>query len=274
VVARTLCPLAAASLLIARCAAAQLVMPMTSHEQFLRVDPADIASPAVVIPLADHGLAPGNVIRIETLGGFDNGPEGDSPRALMAVFSGSATLLGPSLQVRVPDAIDAGADYVTHTTCPGNLPTDIPEDFTVPIEGVSVEIPPAATHLFICPRECFSRDNTDPNSDFGVRISVVAVAVAETPSSRLSMQTPWPSPMGTRCTIAFAVPADGPVGLTLHGVDGRRVRTMLDGLLPAGAHGAVWDGRDERGLPVAGGVYFARLTTNQGTRVRRLIVVR
>jgi flagellar hook assembly protein FlgD len=80
--------------------------------------------------------------------------------------------------------------------------------------------------------------------------------------------------MGSRCTISFAVPAEGPVRLALHGVDGRHVRTLLDDSLPAGAHGVVWDGTDERGLPVAGGVYFARLTTNQGTRACRLIVVR
>jgi flagellar hook assembly protein FlgD len=80
--------------------------------------------------------------------------------------------------------------------------------------------------------------------------------------------------MGSRCTISFAVPAEGPVRLGLHGVDGRHVRTLLDDSLPAGAHGVVWDGTDERGLPVAGGVYFARLTTNQGTRACRLIVVR
>lgn len=192
--------------------------------------------------------------------------------ALMAVFSASATLLGPSLLVRVPDAIEAGLDYVTHTTCPGNLPTDIPQDFTVPIEGVSVQIPVGATHLFLCPRECYSRDNSDPNGDFAARISLVTTAVSDIPE--LWLRTPWPSPMRTRSTISFAVPTDGPVEVAIHGVDGRRVRTLLDGAISAGTHHVTWDGMNERGAPAGCGVYFARLVTVQGTRVRRLIVVR
>lgn len=264
----------AASLLAAGTASGQVSFPLTSFEQYLRVDPADVASPPLIVVLADHGFAPGQVIRIESLGGFDNGPEGDAPRALMAVFSASATILAPSLTVRVPDAIDAGTDYVTHATCPGNYPTDIPQDFTVPIEGVSVEIPAGATHLFLCPRECYSRDNSDPNADFGARLSVAAAAAPETSAPGLSLRPPRPSPMTGRCAIGFTLPAGGRVRLELYGVDGRRIRSLLDGPLPAGTHDVSWDGRDERGMPAANGLYFARLATSVGTCSRRLIVAR
>ena len=261
---RSLVPLAFALQLFARDACAQFDFPLTSFEQYLRVDPADIASPPVILRLADYGLAPGALIRIEPLGGFDNGPGVDVPAALMAVFSASATLLGPTLLVRVPDAIEAGVDYVTHTTCPGNLPTDIAQDFTAPVEGVLVEIPPGATHLFLCPRECYSRDNSDPNSDFGVRISLVSTGVGDHLAAGLSLAAPTPSPMRTNCSMSFALPSPGMVRLALFGLDGRRVRVLLDGPLAAGAHERIWDGRDERGTPAPAGVYFAKLVTAEG----------
>ena len=34
---------------------------------------------------------------------------------------------------------------------------------------------------------------------------------------------------------------------------------MLWKMRPAGAHETAWDGRDGRGIPVAAGVYFARI---------------
>jgi hypothetical protein len=271
---RCLSALAVASLLVAGSAAAQLTIPMSSYEQYLRVDPTDTASPALIVPLADHGLAPGTTIRIEAVGEYDNGPGGDVYSPLMAMFSASGTLLGPSLLVRVPDAIEAGTDYVTHTTCPGAYPTDIPQDFTVDAPGVEVTIPAGATHLFLCPRECYSSDNSDPDADFGVRITVVSTGVPPLSGATLALQAPWPNPSGSRCTIGFAVPAPGRVRLTLHGVDGRLVRTLVDGPLLAGTRTAAWDGRDHLGAPVAAGIYFARLATDQGVLTRKLIRAR
>ena len=271
---RFLSALAVASLLVAGSEAAPFTIPMSSYEQYLRVDPTDTASPALIVSLADHGLAPGYTIRIEPVGEFDNGPGGDVSKAMMAVFSASATLLGPSLPARVPGAIEAGADYVTHTTCPGGYPTDIPQDFTVDDAGVEVLIPAGATHLFLCPRECYTQDNSDPDADYGVRITVVASGAPFPAGATLALQPPWPNPSGSRCTIGFAVPAPGRVRLTLHGVDGRLVRTLVDGPLPAGPRNTVWDGRDHLGAPVAAGIYFARLATDQGVLTRKLIRAR
>ena len=55
---------------------------------------------------------------------------------------------------------------------------------------------------------------------------------------------------------------------------GRRVRTLVDGELPAGAHRAAWDGRDETGESAASGVYLVRLRSASGTATRRLLLLR
>jgi hypothetical protein len=271
---RHLLALVAASLLSAGSSAAQVTIPMSSHEQYLRVDPTDVASPALIVPLADNGFVPGQKIKIEPVGEYDNGPGGDTYKAMMAVFSASATLLGPSITVRVPDAVDAGTDYVTHTTCPGGYATDVPEDFTVDDAGVEVAIPAGATHLFLCPRECYSSDNSDPDGDYGVRITIVAAGVPAPLGAALALKVPRPNPSGSRCSISFALPAPGRARLTLHGVDGRLVRTLVDGPLPAGPHEVEWDGRDRGGAAVMPGIYFARLSTGQGALTRRVVVAR
>jgi hypothetical protein len=247
---------------------------MTSFEQFLRVDPSDVAQPPLVLTLESHGLAPGYTLRIEPIGGFDNGPSTDAPRALMAVFSASSTVLAPSLAHRVPGAIDAGEDYVTVPSCPSGQPTDIAEDFTVPIEGVAVVVPVGATHLMLCPRECYSSDNSDPNSDFGVQLTVLTTSTSAPRSASLSMRAPWPSPTTSGCTIAFTLSTQSSVTLAIYGVDGRRVRTLLERPLAAGAHEVAWDGRDGRGLRVATGTYVARLASALEVRTQRIVVIR
>jgi len=93
---------------------------------------------------------------------------------------------------------------------------------------------------------------------------------------RLSLAEPWPNP-GERMRFVFGVPVSGPGGaqvrLDVVGVDGRRVRTLVDGVFTAGRHESAWDGRDDRGRAVPAGVYFARLEGAGGSQVRKLVRV-
>ncbi|MCU0606577.1 MAG: hypothetical protein MUF78_03980 [Candidatus Edwardsbacteria bacterium] len=74
-----------------------------------------------------------------------------------------------------------------------------------------------------------------------------------------SLQRNSPNPFRQATTFAFDVPVEGPVRLALYNVAGQRVRTLVDGTLPAGRHTARWDGRDDRGRRAAAGVYCCRL---------------
>jgi len=49
------------------------------------------------------------------------------------------------------------------------------------------------------------------------------------------------------------------VELSVYDVGGRLVRSLADGPWAAGRHVAAWDGRNEKGRRVAGGVYLMRL---------------
>jgi len=86
-----------------------------------------------------------------------------------------------------------------------------------------------------------------------------------------------PNPFNPVTTIAFDVPAveDGAVvRLTVHSVDGSLVRTLVDEPLGAGRHSAVWDGRDDRGVRSASGVYFCRLEVGETARVRKMTLLK
>ena len=83
-----------------------------------------------------------------------------------------------------------------------------------------------------------------------------------------------PNPFNPTTVVRFVLPEPGEVSLAVYDVLGRRVRVLSEGHRSAGTHAVAWDGRDGRGASVASGVYLARLTTWQGTSVRRMLLVR
>ena len=84
----------------------------------------------------------------------------------------------------------------------------------------------------------------------------------------------YPNPFHDRATITFDVGEAGPVTLAIYDVRGRRVRTLLDGALPAGPHRAAWDGRDDAGRAVASGLYVYRLRVGEAVVSRQAIRLR
>jgi len=85
---------------------------------------------------------------------------------LLGVFAGSSGLLYPGPQSTV-------VSEVSLATCPRNIPTDIPQDFAIR-SGTELyaQVPTGATSLWFSPNDCYFRDNTDPNGDYGANIKV------------------------------------------------------------------------------------------------------
>jgi len=74
--------------------------------------------------------------------------------------------------------------------------------------------------------------------------------------------------------IAVDLPSAAEASLTVMDVQGRRLRTILRGALPAGRTVAQWDGRGESGAHVGSGIYFIRLACPGESRVARLVLLR
>ena len=169
---RTLLPLLA---LAAATTAQTWTYPLDPRAAYLRTN-NDQPQPPLVLSLAALGLVPGQWLRIETTGAFRyiNGCT-DTYRSLCGVFSASSTLLATNVQQRVPGAIAAGPTFQGGSTYSGNLPMDIPQDFFISRQlwdnGIQVEIPNGATHLFLGVHDSLYNDNVDPNGDYGIIVT-------------------------------------------------------------------------------------------------------
>jgi len=88
----------------------------------------------------------------------------------------------------------------------------------------------------------------------------------------LDLARPVPDPARSGATLAFTLPSAGPARLEVFDLAGRRLATLADGAFPAGTRAVRWDLRGAGGARVRPGLVFARLTTPDGVRTRRLVV--
>lgn len=97
------------------------------------------------------------------------------------------------------------------------------------------------------------------------------IPTAESPKLAMSAA---PNPATRDVELRFDLARSQAVVVGVFSVEGRRIRTLARGTLAAGPHRVSWDGRDDRGTPVADGMYFARLEAEDGARTTRIVRIR
>ena len=114
-----------------------------------------------------------------------------------------------------------------------------------------------------------------PLGTFSFELQTSATAVDGPPGAppALSLDAA-PNPFNPRTRFVFDLPAASIVRLTIHGLDGRCVRTLHTGTLPPGAHALAWDGRDDAGRTASSGVYVGRLEAGAKTATRWVVLLK
>ena len=115
-------------------------------------------------------------------------------------------------------------------------------------------------------------DQLATRRDFGYTVVSLGVGGSARAAEPLAQNSP--NPFRPRTTITFELPTDDLAALVILDVAGRPVRTLLRGAVAGGPHRVEWDGRDEQGRVLRGGVYFYSLTTAQGHWVKRMALLR
>jgi hypothetical protein len=94
------------------------------------------------------------------------------------------------------------------------------------------------------------------------------------PRQTLVLGASRPNPTAGQTVIPFSLERSANVTLRIYSAEGRLVRTIDAGRLPAGANAISWDGRKDDRLHAAAGVYVYSLTAAEATASRRLQVLR
>jgi len=84
----------------------------------------------------------------------------------------------------------------------------------------------------------------------------------------------YPNPFNASTVIPFDLSSSGQARLEIYNAVGQMVKVLVDGEWQPGSHRATWDGTDEQGVAVSGGIYFARLHTDETQWVRKMTMVK
>jgi len=84
----------------------------------------------------------------------------------------------------------------------------------------------------------------------------------------------YPNPFNPSTTINFSIPDDATVDLAIFNVKGQKVKTLVNGILPAGQHKVEWNGKDDNEISVASGIYFYTLQSGEYQAMKKMILMK
>jgi hypothetical protein len=119
-------------------------------------------------------------------------------------------------------------------------------------------------------------ENPSPISN----VALVLVSDVEDPDEdillpeRTGLTTMYPNPFNAETRIDYEVASASFLTIRVYNVLGQEVRSLVDVPRSRGSYQVFWDGTDDRGSPVASGIYFCRLLTETVSDTRKLVLLK
>jgi hypothetical protein len=94
------------------------------------------------------------------------------------------------------------------------------------------------------------------------------------PPIRTVLRQNYPNPFNPSTVIRYEIARADNIVLSIHDVTGSLVRVLYNGYRRPGRYEVGWYGTNDRGTPVASGIYFYRLRIGNESQTRKMILLR
>ncbi len=84
----------------------------------------------------------------------------------------------------------------------------------------------------------------------------------------------YPNPFNPTTTIAFNLAHNSFVTVEVFNLQGKRVKTLINGEKPAGENTVVWDGTNNNGKTVGSGIYLYKIKNGKYTSTKKMILMK
>ena len=199
-------------------------------------------------------------------------------------------------KVNVNDLVEVAKNYGKTVGAGANRKADVNNDGKVDVDDILAVIAavdaagaPALAQEDIKPGSLQASDvhrwirdakaaNVDPAGIAALeRLLAALTRVAAPPPKETVLLANYPNPFNPETWIPYQLSDPAEVTVSIYSVDGKLVRTLELGQMPAGAYSdkdraAYWDGQNEQGEPVASGVYFYTLTAGDFSATRKMVI--
>ena len=199
-------------------------------------------------------------------------------------------------KVNVNDLVEVARNYGKTVGAGANRKADVNNDGEVDvddilavIEAIDAAAAPALTQRDIKPGSLQASDvhrwirdakaaNAEPAGIAALERLLAALTRVEAPPPKETvLLANYPNPFNPETWIPYQLSDPAEVTVSIYALDGKLVRTLELGQMPAGAYSdkdraAYWDGQNEQGEPVASGVYFYTLTAGDFSATRKMVI--
>jgi len=185
-----------------------------------------------------------NIIRLEL-------EDGNLPEAWNYFWCVGLMCLPPNTYTFIDTLAPSGTDTVyVHV-----FPISVEETGAITITAVQISDPESEQSLTF--RVEFGQSVDDPHVGSGPEDYSVVRA--------------YPNPFNPGVTINYSLEKDGFISVDIVNLTGRTVESLFRGRQLSGTHSLTWDGADERGVNMPGGVYIIRVGINGKSRPVKLV---
>jgi len=171
-------------------------------------------------------------------------------------------------------------DYTGHVYYYRNVGTESAPEFTE-----SVGLQTVSGELKVSTRARIDISDWDNDGDQDILVSDKSAHVclyvnttissvcreSHVPSTASILYPNFPNPFNGRTDIRYELAEHGPVRLDIYDTWGRRVKSLVDGVQPAGFHHVSWNGNDDTGRKVSSGLYIYRLKADNIIQAKKMI---
>jgi len=118
-------------------------------------------------------------------------------------------------------------------------------------------------------------DTSDNQSGFSNQATVTTLSVlTDYLQTEYSLNQNTPNPFNPNTVIEFSLPTDIEINIVIYDLMGNEVKTLINEFKPVGQYSVNWDGRDNAGQSVSGGIYFYQLQIDGFVQTRKMVLLK
>ena len=116
-------------------------------------------------------------------------------------------------------------------------------------------------------------------SGYDVELPAAQTALSTSPEviinpSSFALKQNYPNPFNPSTMIGFEIFKQSNVEIKVFDVNGKFVKSLLNGSLSSGAYNIEWNGKNNEGMSVSGGVYLYSITADGKTSVKKMSLLK
>jgi len=118
-------------------------------------------------------------------------------------------------------------------------------------------------------------DNSGNESGFSNQATVTTLnLINDNLQSGFFLKQNTPNPFNPNTEIEFSIPLDNDINVVIYDLMGDEIKTLINEYKQAGQYTINWDGNDNLGRSVGGGIYFYKLKAGDFIQTRKMVLLK